>query len=388
MSPRLIDKLRSLGAEQENIATAPSESAHEPEGAFHYVQERFPLSCFCDRRFASAENLSAIFGETFPARLKEEDFLFLDTETTGLSGGVGTVAFQVGLGYLENGSFVSEQFFMRDYHEESAMLREISYRMARFPVIITFNGKAFDIPLLKSRFLMNRLDSACIPALHGDVLFPARRLWKLRLGSCRLSRLEEVLLGVLREDDLPGALVPQTYFQYLKDRNFKPIKNILRHNQQDIVSLAQLFFYLSLQYAKPENISHEEDLLSMARAHQHMGQTLQAVKCYRLSARSNATRAQAFQALAAHEKRQNHTDNAIRLYEAMTKRGEDPSLAYEALAKLAEHQKKDVKQALHYTRQALLCIAEPSLFKSEAVQSRQSALQYRYARLLRKQAKQ
>ena len=386
MSPNLLDKLRSIGAEQPGSSPAPSANTDASEGDFHYVRECFPLSCFCDRRFATTENLSAIFGQAFPSRLKEEDFLFLDTETTGLSGGVGTVAFQVGLGYFENGGFVVEQFLMRDYHEEPAMLKEISRRFARFPIIITFNGKTFDIPLLKSRMLMNRLHSACIPELHGDMLFPARRIWKLRLGSCKLSRLEEALLDIIREDDLPGALVPQTYFQYLKDRNFFPIHAILRHNQQDIVSLAQLFFFLCLQYAKPESISHEEDLLSMARAHQRMGHAAQAVKCYRLSVRGNSTRPYALQALAVHEKRQNHTDNAIRLYTSMAKRGDDPVLAYEALAKLSEHKKNDVQQALHYTRQALLFLAEPSLSQNEAVQSRQSALQYRYARLLRKQA--
>ena len=107
--------------------------------------------------------------------------LFLDTETTGLSGGVGTVAFQVGLGYFTPAGFAVEQFLMRDYPDEEAMLNLLAARMKRFSVLCTFNGKTFDVPLLKTRFLMHRIRDDGIPACHADVLFPARRLWKLRL---------------------------------------------------------------------------------------------------------------------------------------------------------------------------------------------------------------
>jgi tetratricopeptide (TPR) repeat protein len=264
------------------------------------------------------------------------------------------------------------------------MLREVAGRLNRASVLVTFNGRTFDAPLVKSRLLMSRQSGDCFPEFHADVLFPARRLWKLRLGSCKLSHLEEALLGIERQDDLEGAMVPRTYFQYLKDRDFAPIERILKHNQQDIVSLAQLFFFLCMQYAKPEAIASGEDLLSLARAYQRSGQTTQAVKCYRLSVKSGA-RPEAFQALALHEKRQGHTGNAIRLYEAMARRGEEPARAYEALAKLCEHQTGDLQQALHYTRQALLFLAEPTLSSGNAVQSERIALQYRYARLLRKQ---
>lgn len=386
MTPSLMDKLRMMDTAKPITPddSTPIADEGEPSSGFHYTCETFPLLSLCDRRFASAELLSVIFAQNFPSNLNERDFLFLDTETTGLSGGVGTVAFQVGLGYIENNRFVVEQFFMRDYHEEPAMLAEIARRCARFSVLVTFNGRSFDVPLLKSRLLMNRQRDTCFPPLHADVLFPARRLWKLRLGSCRLSRLEEALLGIRRVDDLEGALVPQTYFGYLKDRRFAPIERILKHNQQDIVSLAQLFFFLCMQFAKPEGISHEQDLLSLARVYEKQGYMAESKKCYRLSAKGSV-RAQAFHALASQEKRQGHENNAIRLYSAMARRGDNAVLAYEALAKLAEHQKRDVQQALHYTRQALLFLAEPALYESDTVQSQRIALQYRYARLLRKQ---
>ncbi len=388
----LLDKLRQMDADTrmrpDGSTSEPSLSPHaaapQAQTPFHHIRTSFPLTLFCDLRPAlHSPLLSQVFNGNFPARLQAEDFLFLDTETTGLSGGVGTLAFQVGLGYMENQHFVVEQFFMRDYHEEPLMLRELAARLSRFAVLVSFNGRTFDVPLLQSRFQMNRLDLACLSLPHADLLYPARRLWKLRLQSCRLSHLEETLLGITRTDDLPGAQVPQVYFRYLKDRVFEPIQRVLSHNRQDIVSLAQLFFYLCHQYARPEGISHGEDLLSLARFFDQKGQDAQATKCYRLSARGT-TRAQAFQGLAAQQKRQGQTDHAIRLYTAMLRRGEDPAFACEALAKLYEHQKRDVQNALHYTRQALLLLSQPRLFPVASVQERKIALQYRYARLQRK----
>ena len=128
--------------------------------------------------------------------------------------------------------------------------------------------------------------------MHADVLYPARRLWKLRLKRCNLANLEEQLLHVKREDDLPGAEVPQTYFRYLRDGDFAPIERILAHNRQDIVSLAQLLCFLCGQVDCPETVESGQDLLSLARSLEKRGDTAKAVKCYRLCARGD-TRAEA-----------------------------------------------------------------------------------------------
>ena len=261
-------------------------------------------------------------------------------------------------------------------------MRTVSSVAGRFSVLCTFNGRTFDAPLLASRFVMNRI-SARLPDVHADVLYPARRLWKLRLKSCTLSNLEEQLLHVKREDDLPGAEVPQTYFRYLRDGDFAPIERILAHNRQDIVSLAQLLCFLCGQVDCPETVTSGQDLLSLARSLEKRGDTAKAVKCYRLCARGE-TRAEAFRALAQERRRAGDVTAAIRLYETMLRRGDDPVSACEALAKLYEHRLHNPAQALTYTRQALLLLSEPGLFRSEAVQARQVALQYRYARLRRK----
>ncbi|MEG2701676.1 MAG: ribonuclease H-like domain-containing protein [Clostridia bacterium] len=379
--PDLLTKLRMLDAAPKK----PAPTASSPTGGCYHKQAVFPLTTFCDRRHATPETLVSAFGCPFPPRVAPEDLLFLDTETTGLSGGAGTLAFEVGLGYFTQSGFVVEQLLMHDYPEEPELLRILASRMRQFTVLCTFNGRTFDVPLLRSRFLMNRMPDDCLPATHADVLHPARRLWKLRLKQCTLSRLEEQLLGVVREDDLPGALVPQTYFQYLKDRDFAPLERILEHNRQDVVSLAQLFYFLLKQVNKPEEITQGEDLLSLARTMEKRGDLQKAAKCYRLCARGD-TRAQAFLALAATQKRQGNADAAFKLYQAMANRGDEPIFAYEALAKLCEHQRRDLEQALSYTRQALLLLSEPSLFRTEAVQQQQRALQYRYMRLRRKLA--
>ena len=378
----LLNKLRMMDAAGKKPAAA-NDASHSPAICLYHKEFLYPVTTFCDRRFATPDILEKVFECTFPAKVSPEDVLFLDTETTGLSGDVGTVAFQIGLGYFTRIGFVVEQYLMHDYPQEPEMLRQLAARMQRFPIICTFNGKSFDIPLLRSRFVMNRMNDSCIPAIHADVLYPARRLWKLRLRQCTLGRLENQLLGVEREDDLPGAMVPQAYFQYLKDRDFSQMEKVLEHNRQDIVSLAQLYFELCRLMARPEEIDQSEDLLSMARMCERTGDTQRANKCYRMCAKGD-TRAEAFRAMSIHAKRQGQTDTAIKLCKAMLSRGDDPVYAYEALAKLYEHQLRQPEQALHYTRQALLMLAEPSLGYDEKRMEQQESLKHRYARLRRK----
>ena len=377
----LLNKLRMLDAEPKK--PVPKPAPEKRESACYRSQQVFPLSMFTDRAHVKTAVLESIFGCPFPASLAAEDILFLDTETTGLSGGVGTIAFQIGVGYFAPSGFVVEQFLMHDYPEEAEMLRLLDGLMKRFSVLCTFNGRTFDVPLLRSRFLMNRIPDAHFPETHADVLYPARRLWKLRLKSCRLSHLEEQLLHVQRDDDLPGALVPQTYYQYLKDGNFAPLLKILEHNKQDIVSLAQLFCFLCRQVERPEEIAEGADLFSLAKAMEKNGQRDKAMHCYRLSA-SSGMLGEACQAMARMEKREGNSEAAAALYQTMLAKEKEPVAACEALAKLYEHQFKDLPTAISYTRQALLLLSEPALFRDENVQQQQQALQHRYARLRRK----
>ena len=172
-------------------------------------------------------------------------WLFLDTETTGLSGGTGTYAFLIGLAWWDSGGLQVEQFFMRDFHEEHSILHELSARLADRPVLVTFNGKSFDWPLLENRFTMTRAIATPRLAAHLDLLHPARALWKLRLGSVRLVELERHVLdasrlGWHREEDVLAALIPQHYFDYLRGGPAAPLAAVVRHNQMDLRGLAAI----------------------------------------------------------------------------------------------------------------------------------------------------
>jgi uncharacterized protein YprB with RNaseH-like and TPR domain len=176
-----------------------------------------------------------------------ENWLFLDTETTGLAGGTGTYPFLVGIAWWDAGGLQVEQFFMRDLDEEHSLLLELSERMAKRPVLVTFNGKSFDWPLLETRYRMTRSIPSFTPKVHLDFLHPARRLWRLRIGSVRLKDLERhVLCGEgralewSRHDDIDSSLIPQMYFDYLRGGPAEPLAGIFRHNQMDLRGLAAL----------------------------------------------------------------------------------------------------------------------------------------------------
>jgi uncharacterized protein YprB with RNaseH-like and TPR domain len=173
-------------------------------------------------------------------------WLFLDTETTGLGGGTGTYAFLVGLAWWDAGGLQAEQLFMRDFAEEHSILHELAARLVERPVLITFNGKSFDWPLLENRFTLTRAIPTPRLAAHLDLLHPARALWTLRLGSVRLVELERHVLdaprlGWHREDDIVSSMIPEHYFDYLRGGPVGPLAAVVRHNQMDLRGLAALF---------------------------------------------------------------------------------------------------------------------------------------------------
>jgi uncharacterized protein YprB with RNaseH-like and TPR domain len=194
------------------------------------------------------------------------DVLFLDTETTGLAGGTGTNAFLIGVGYFDGDAFTLQQFFMRSPAEERSMLEELRQLFSAFPVLVTFNGKSFDWPLLDTRFLMHgyRLD---FTFTHLDLLHPARRIWKHRLPSCSLTSLEQAIFGIERSGDVPGYLIPQLYFDYLRDGDARRLRPVFSHNRADIVTLACLLETLLQAESEPEDaLTHPEDRIGLALA--------------------------------------------------------------------------------------------------------------------------
>ena len=179
--------------------------------------------------------------------MNPEQWLFLDTETTGLAGGTGTYAFLVGIAWWDAGGLRVEQFFMRDLNEEHSLLLELAERMAERRALVTFNGKSFDWPLLETRYRMTRAIRPPTPKVHLDLLHPARRIWRMRLGSVRLKDLERHVLGSdgrtldwSRERDIDSSLIPQFYFDFLRGGPAEPLAGVIRHNQMDLRGLAAL----------------------------------------------------------------------------------------------------------------------------------------------------
>src|SRR5947209_51017 len=235
------------------------------------------------------ELLSRTRGESLSRRTRAalEDpaqWLFLDTETTGLAGGTGTYAFLIGLAWWDAGGLQVEQFFMRDFAEEHSLLHELAARVDERPVLVTFNGKSFDWPLLENRFTMTR--SIAVPRLaaHLDLLHPARALWKLRLGSVRLVELERQVLdaprlGWHRDDDVASALIPQFYFDYLRGGPVEPLAGVVRHNQMDLRGLAALFGKVNALLSEPSSAAsgfEGLDLFGLSRFLQRRGDSNRA----------------------------------------------------------------------------------------------------------------
>ena len=186
-------------------------------------------------------------------------WLFLDTETTGLAGGTGTYAFLVGLAWWDAGGLQVEQFFMRDHAEEHSVLIEIARHLRARSVLVTFNGKSFDWPLLETRFRMTRAIDVPQFAAHLDFLHPARQLWRLELGSVRLAELERRVLdaeslGWSRQYDIDSSRIPEFYFDYLRGGPAEPLAGVFQHNRMDLRGLAALAGRIFRVLAQPDAI--------------------------------------------------------------------------------------------------------------------------------------
>lgn len=173
-----------------------------------------------------------------PASIDPADLLFLDTETTGLAGGTGTRAFMIGVARWEAGRFALSQLTITTLAGETAMLEHLRSWISPATVLVTYNGKSYDAPLLATRFRLARLASPLQGRGHIDLLHPVRRRWRAQWPNCKLATAERQLLGVVREDDLPGAQAPAAWLRFLRMGDAADLYRVLRHNAQDLRSLA------------------------------------------------------------------------------------------------------------------------------------------------------
>jgi uncharacterized protein YprB with RNaseH-like and TPR domain len=326
-------------------------------------------------------------------RLGELDlsrFVFLDTETTGLAGGTGTYAFLVGAGYHTEQGFRLIQLFMRDPLEEPALLEALTEALGGREALVTFNGKAFDVPLLNARYTVSGAASPLPGLAHLDLLPLARRLWRLRLPSRALGALEVDILGAARtREDVPGWLIPSLYFGYLHSGDAGPLAGVFYHNAMDILALAALLNHTAQLLAHPleAGIEHGLDLIDMAGLFEDIGEWETAAGLYERGLAGElppSVREQAMRRLATLQRRRGCIAGAVAVWEEAA--GEQQVYACVELAKHFEHRVHDCRQAAQLTRQAIDLVTGADM---PGYQRRQwlAELHHRLARLQRKLAR-
>jgi uncharacterized protein YprB with RNaseH-like and TPR domain len=327
------------------------------------------------------EDLLAALSDGAIARSHPTRWAFLDTETTGLAGGSGTYAFLIGVGWIDEEGFRVRQYFMRDYDEEASSLHALNELLARFDVLITYNGRSYDQPLLETRFTMNRARTPFARMEHLDLLYGARRLFKLRLENCRLVNLENQILGIEREGDVPGEMIPYLYFEYLRSRKAYRLAPVFKHNVLDIVSLACLTGVIPESFRDPENVRarHGMDLLGLARWLRVSERHEEALRMMRRAVDLGLPDQHLFRTLfeaGSIEKKLGQEHAALATFTDLTLspnpfRGK----AYEELAKHYEHRERNYAMALECVR------AARRTEDSEALANRQARLEKKSANL-------
>jgi uncharacterized protein len=287
----------------------------------------------------------------------QNNWLFLDTETTGLAGGTGTYAFLIGIAWWEAGGLEVEQFFMRDHADEHSVLAALKDRLAERRILVTFNGKSFDWPLLETRFRMTRSISPKIPRAHLDFLHPSRHLWRTRIGSVRLSELERHVLGRNRGHDIVSDLIPQIYFDYLRGGAPEQLIPVFYHNQMDLVGLAALTGRVFSLLASPESESKDAlEVFGVSRICDRRGESSRARDLYAHAIARDLPKpadGTARAALARLAKREGDFARATSLWMELRGMSREGLEAYVELAKYFEHRARRPERAAELIGEAL-----------------------------------
>jgi uncharacterized protein len=287
--------------------------------------------------------------------------LFLDTETTGLSGGTGTVAFLVGLAWREGDGLALAQYFLCDFDQEQALLWAVGQCISEAGVLVSYNGRSFDWPLLQTRLVLRRARWPSPP--HLDLLTLARRIFRPRLPDCALQTIEQSVLDLHRADDLPGSLIPSRYFAWLRHGDPRLLDPVFTHNQQDVLSMALLLARFEALLSDSVDL-HPLDRFGRARFLETRGFQVEAICEYRQLWREHqvggalrATRGALGLRLARLLRRQGRWEEARAVLEECWQTQTYPYPAAIELAKLLEHQARDLAAARRIVSDALRLLA-------------------------------
>jgi uncharacterized protein YprB with RNaseH-like and TPR domain len=380
--PSLKEKLKSLGVAQGTAHLAPPEAdsfsigsvvAGEffstRRGEVFVAQQTFGR----DHLHGEAALLSSIPLKLIAQWAKDDKvaglpvskFAFLDTETSGMAGGTGTYAFLVGAARFVDDHFILRQYFMPDPVEEPALLEELANFLAPCEALVTFNGKAFDAPLLTARYTLHQMPVPYKAYSHLDLLPLARRLWRDRLESRALKHLEEHVLGMKRtSDDVPGYEIPWLYFDYLRTGDARPLEGVFYHNAMDVVAMAALLAHMNGIIENPFDggIQHGLDFIALGKLLEDLGHADEAARLYERGLESGLDESDfgvAVRRLTVLQKRRGDYGEAIRLWEKAAKQGH--IYAHIEMAKYYEHRERDPKRARKWAASARRAVERADL---------------------------
>lgn len=388
-----LEKLISLSREMKR--EKPKASAFEPlpKEPLQFLENTYSLGSRYGRiKISSGLEIS---GETLSCLSQEAAFrdldlstaLFIDLETTGLSGGTGVIPFNVGMGYYRDDKFHVAQYFLGELAEEERMIQELGdfFRDMNFHSVVTYNGKGFDLPLLETRFILYRQPFVLSALPHLDFLYAARRLWSHKYESCRLYHLALEVVRADRSEDIPSAEIPWRYFQYIHTGNFELIEPILYHNQEDILSLLGVVIIGAHIFSEDPDLCMGDamDFYGAAKVMENIGNVEGSVKFFQRAldgSLSEEVSLEAKKRLSSHFKRNQEWERAVPIWEEMTSsRVVTPAQLYSfrELAMYLEHRLKKYEEAKK--------IAEEGFVLSTGVSSYyERDFSYRLERLRRK----
>jgi uncharacterized protein YprB with RNaseH-like and TPR domain len=410
MDDSLLNRLRSLGVQ---LGSSTSLSSNQPpktegmisvekviDGQYHqtifgevFVSEKdFPIDYkhgIVD--FSLLPDLSSLIAWSrisVESATPIEKFVFLDTETSGLAGGTGTFVFLVGLGYWQHDRYHLTQLFLRSPEEEPAFLTALEEFLTSFKILVTYNGKSFDAPLLNNRFVLNGFHSPVKKLHHIDLLSLTRRIWRNRLDDRSLGNLEHEIINLKRSvEEIPGWMVPQIYFEYLQTQNATPLRGVFYHNEVDILSLSALFLHLAELLRNPLEVENPQslDLIAIARLYEELGDYSRALRLYEASLEIGLPTHFFIQTLyrfANLHRRTGKMEEAITLWLKAAEYNEIDACI--EIAKFYEHQQKSFEKALEWTELALSFLDQAPLPRYLKKQKRME-LEHRKNRLKQKQ---
>lgn len=306
-----------------------------------------------------SQQLAVVFGDEEFLQVSPQKLLFFDTETTGLSGGTGTIPFLLGFGFFEEDFFKVKIFILNDLSKEEEFLSEIdSFLESRdYSGVVTYNGKGYDFPLMETRYILYRKRFPLLKKPHLDFLFPARTLWKNTYESRNLGYLGDILLGLSRSEDIDSSQVPMLYFNYLRSNSFSLIEKVVEHNALDLVGLSALLL-LGIKYiADISWVSDEGEMLGTAMLYEKYGALEKANELYGLIKRSAGRDdiiARSVKRKSIIVKKKKFYDEAKELWEYLS--SSQDRYAVRELSIHFEHREKNYFKALEFVSKGLASI--------------------------------